>query len=99
MDCDIYPEPIEEWRKYNLLANAMCHPIAFLFELQIRIMTSLFNQRRDPSKKIVSIYERSLHSAKHVFQKLYSENDMINQSQEETLNKLYDIFFERKTSV
>ena len=96
MDCDIYPEPVEEWSKYNLLANAMRHPFAFLFELQIRIMTSLFSQRRDPSKQIFSIYERSLHSAKHVFQKVYSENNIINPSQEETLNKLYEIFLKER---
>lgn len=96
IESEIYPEPVEEWSRHNLLANAIQFPFAFLFELQIRIMTSLFKQRSKHHKKKITIFERSLHTAKNVFQSLYFDNASITSSEVETLNSLYDTFMKEK---
>lgn len=96
IESDVFMEPITEWSKNNLLSLAIQSPRVFMFQLQTKIMTTLFKQRRIQSKSPVSIYERSLWSAKNVFQSLYYDNDELRKDQVETLDLLHDTLTKEK---
>ena len=95
-ESDVFLEPIAEWNKNNLLYLALTCPRAYMFHLQTKIMTSLFKQRRVQTKTPISIYERSLWSAKNVFQSLYYDRDDLRKYEVETLDLLHDTLEKEK---
>ena len=96
IESDVFLEPIAEWSKNNLLSLALQCPRVYMFHLQTKIMTTFFNQRRVQTKTPVSIYERSLWSAKNVFQKLYYDEEELKKSEVETLDLLHDTLVKEK---
>ena len=66
-----FPEPVEHWEQTeegNLLLLFSQDQSKYALATQTHIMTTLHQQRINPPDTDIRIYERSLDSAKHVFQ-------------------------------
>ena len=86
------PEPIKEWVETpsgNLLALFGSEPQKYAFLTQVLIMATMNYQRQIPPDSKVRIFERSIDSAKNIFQKTLEEKQHLNGLEVYTLEILH----------
>ena len=92
-DIQVYPEPIADWEQTpegNLLDLFRLNPSKYGFVLQTLIMTTLLKHRQFVSVDTVNLFERSLDSAKLVFQKILESERALSPIHTYVLNQLFE---------
>lgn len=85
-------EPVNEWVSTpagNILSLFGSDKHAYAFPAQVLIMSTMSSQRTSSFGSEVTLFERSLDSAKHIFQKTLVEEGAISPLQNHILNKLF----------
>ena len=92
-DIKVYPEPIADWEQTpdgNLLDLFRLNPSKYGFVLQTLIMTCLLKDRHFVSAETVNLFERTLDSAKLVFQKILESELSLSPIHTYVLNQLFE---------
>ena len=92
-DIEVYPEPISFWEKTpdgNLLDLFGSNPSKYSFVLQTLIMSTMLKVRQSANARKVNLFERSLDSAKFIFQKLLEIEGYLSNTDTYALKILYD---------
>ena len=88
-----FTEPTDLWEKTpegNLLAMYGADPKTYAFPLQSLIMATMSKQRQNLSSADVRLFERSLDSARFIFQQLLEKDGLITSLESYILNNIYD---------
>ena len=94
LSTSIFPEPTERWENNeegNLLLLFSKNKSRYALATQTHIMTTLHQQRINPPNTDINIYERSLLSAKCVFQAGLSEQGYLNKMECLILDNLQEV--------
>ena len=89
-----FPEPVDLWcntKNGNLLKMFSMDQSKYAFPTQTHIMTTLFQQRSCVPNTEIRIYERSLQSAKNVFQEILFEQGYLDQMECHILDNLNSV--------
>ena len=92
-DIQVYPEPIADWEQTpdgNLLDLLRLNSSKYGFVLQTLIMTTLLKHRQFVSVDTLNLFERSLDSAKLVFQKILESERALSPIHTYVLNQLIE---------
>ena len=90
----VFPEPTDSWEKTekgNLLLLFSNNQAKYAMATQTHIMTTLNQQRSNPPDTQIRIYERSLQSAKYVFQSGLAEQGFLNEMECLILDNLHEV--------
>ena len=90
----VFPEPTDSWEKTekgNLLLMFSKNQGKYAMATQTHIMTTLNQQRANPPDTQLRIYERSLQSAKYVFQSGLAEQGFLNEMECLILDNLHEV--------
>ena len=85
-------EPVNEWVSTpagNILSLFGADQHGYSFPTQVLIMSTMSSQRANPTMSEVTLYERSLESAKLIFQKTLADDGFLPPLQNHILDKLY----------
>ena len=94
LSTSIFPEPTERWEKNeegNLLLLFSKNKGRYALATQTHIMTTLHQQRINPPNTDIRIYERSLLSAKYVFQAGLAEQGYLDKMECLILDNLQEV--------
>ena len=91
LDVICVPEPIKKWTETpvgDILRLFASEPKRYAFLTQVLIMTTLNEQRKHLPKATVTIFERSIDSAKDIFQKTLEQDGILSSIESHTLQEL-----------
>ena len=92
IDAQAVLEPVNEWVSTpagNILSLFGADKPLYSFPTQVLIMSTMSAQRTNSDKSEVTLFERSLDSAKLVFQRTLAEEGSISPLQNHILDKLF----------